>query len=180
MANLISALNAKSHNLQSVKFAMTPHSVAMLIRRFPVKSPRTLRTVSCLRLCTTIIHQVLTKNISKIHFLFTFPQNTLQVTSSLCSLLYSPAGITIHRFAYLCTFSSTAMTRKCPNLGQKMGDSRHINQENEIHITELSQSREFFVFFSSFLTFLPLQEHQLISPRLYHGRTKREVCQNLP
>ena len=177
MANLISALNAKSHNLQSVKFAMTPHSVAMLIRRFPVKSPR---TASSSHLCTTIIHQVLTKNISKIQFLFTFPQNTLQVTSSLCSLLYSPAGITIHRFAYLCTFSSTAMTRKCPNLGQKMGDSRHINQENKVHITELNQSREFFVFFSCFLTFLPLQEHKLISPRLYHGRTKREVCQNLP
>ena len=50
MANLISALNAKSHNLQSVKFAMTPHSVAMLIPRFPVKSPRALRTVSCLHL----------------------------------------------------------------------------------------------------------------------------------
>ena len=131
-------------------------------------------------ICTTIIHQVLTKNISKIHFLFTFPQNTLQVTSSLCSLLYSPAGITIHRFAYLCTFSSTAMTRKCPNLGQKMGDSRHINQENEIHITELSQSTEFLSFSSDLFNLLPLQEHQLISPRLYHGRTKREVCQNLP
>ena len=131
-------------------------------------------------ICTTIIHQVLTKNISKIHFLFTFPQNTLQVTSSLCSLLYSPAGITIHRFAYLCTFSSTAMTRKCPNLGQKMGDSRHINQENEIHITELSQSTEFLSFSSDLFNLLPLQEHQLISPRLYHGRTKREVCQHLP
>ena len=131
-------------------------------------------------ICTTIIHQVLTKNISKIHFLFTFPQNTLQVTSSLCSLLYSPAGITIHRFAYLCTFSSAAMTRKCPNLGQKMGDSRHINQENEIHITELSQSTEFLSFSSDLFNLLPLQEHQLISPRLYHGRTKREVCQNLP
>ena len=131
-------------------------------------------------ICTTIIHQVLTKNISKIHFLFTFPQNTLQVTSSLCSLLYSPAGITIHRFAYLCTFSSTAMTRKCPNLGQKMGDSRHINQENEIHITELSRSTEFLSFSSDLFNLLPLQEHQLISPRLYHGRTKREVCQNLP
>ena len=131
-------------------------------------------------ICTTIIHQVLTKNISKIQFLFTFPQNTLQVTSSLCSLLYSPAGITIHRFAYLCTFSSTAMTRKCPNLGQKMGDSRHINQENEIHITELSQSTEFLSFSSDLFNLLPLQEHQLISPRLYHGRTKREVCQNLP
>ena len=131
-------------------------------------------------ICTTIIHQVLTKNISKIQFLFTFPQNTLQVTSSLCSLLYSPAGITIHRFAYLCTFSSTAMTRKCPNLGQKMGDSRHINQENEIHITELSRSTEFLSFSSDLFNLLPLQEHQLISPRLYHGRTKREVCQNLP
>ena len=130
-------------------------------------------------ICTTIIHQVLTKNISKIHFLFTFPQNTLQVTSSLCSLLYSPAGITIHRFAYLCTFSSTAMTRKCPNLGQKMGDSRHINQENEIHITELSRSTEFLSFSSDLFNLLPLQEHQLISPRLYHGRTKREVCPNL-
>ena len=131
-------------------------------------------------ICTTIIHQVLTKNISKIQFLFTFPQNTLQVTSSLCSLLYSPAGITIHRFAYLCTFSSTAMTRKCPNLGQKMGDSRHINQENEIHITELSRSTEILSFSSDLFNLLPLQEHQLISPRLYHGRTKREVCQNLP
>ena len=50
---------------------------------------------------------------------------------------------------------------------------------NSHYRAEPDQSRESFVFFSCFLT-LPLQEHQLISPRLYHGRTKREVCQNLP